>query len=407
MSQSTTSGSGKTEDARLPRRDWIVLPLLSLLTIGVLLASTELIAQRMFPRSKTVGEDCMMFNDPSTGVRGIPNSVCWEKPAEGELAEYRLNNSGYRSDVEFGPKPEGTYRIVMLGTSFAAGMRVPEEKTFAALLPKELSWRTGRNVELYNEGNPYRYADAIALNFNEVLKFTPDMILWIVTRGDIKDSHTLPKGLVDDHTAWSSSSQSLWARALRRVNMEFGSKSFTAATAEIFRHSQTAFLLRHFLLKSQSQYVKSYLAAADDEMGYLRASPSAEWQSWLRQFELEAADIGRQANAAGVPLVAVFLARAPHAAMISMGEWPADIDPYKLDDELRSIIVSHGGIYIDILPDFRNIPNPEQGYFGVEGHPNADGHATISRLLAKELTGGAIPELKAANQPKSALGQRR
>jgi len=52
-------------------------------------------------------------------------------------------------------------------------------------------------------------------------------------------------------------------------------------------------------------------------------------------------------------------------------------------------------MYIDILPDFRTIPNPEQGYFPVDRHPNADGHSMISRMLAKELTSGVIPELRA------------
>jgi hypothetical protein len=80
--------------------------------------------------------------------------------------------------------------------------------------------------------------------------------------------------------------------------------------------------------------------------------------------------------------------------MISMGQWPKGEDPYKLDNELRAIITCHGGIYLDIAPDFRNIPDPEQGYLTVDGHPNTEGHAIIAGLLARELTSGAIPELR-------------
>jgi hypothetical protein len=407
MTEPNASAPGSVKEAKLPRRDWILLPLLGLLTIVVMFVSFELITQKIFPRSKTVGEDCMMFDDPSTGVRGTPNSVCWEKIAEGELTAYRMNSSGYRSSTEFGPKPPGTYRIVMIGTSFAAGMPVPEEKTFGTLLPKELSWRTGRKVELYNEGNPYRYLDTVALHYNEVLKFDPDMILWIITRGDLQVMHTDANGLAQDHGAWSSSSLSLWARAVQRLKMAFSSKSFMAAIVEMLRHSQTVFLFEHFLLQSQSQNVKWYLHSPDSEMGYLRAQPSAAWQMALREFDSDAADIGRQANTAGVPLVAVFLPRAPQAAMISMGEWPADMDPYKLDDNLRSIVVSHGGIYIDILPDFRYIPNSERGFYPVEGHPNPTGQAIISRLLAKQLTSGVVPALKDISQQPVAQEQSR
>jgi hypothetical protein len=59
------------------------------------------------------------------------------------------------------------------------------------------------------------------------------------------------------------------------------------------------------------------------------------------------------------------------------------------------------------LPDYRNIPNPEQGYFPVDGHLNADGHRIVSGLLAKALTSGAVPALRVAAQPQAAQEQGR
>jgi hypothetical protein len=114
----------------------------------------------------------------------------------------------------------------------------------------------------------------------------------------------------------------------------------------------------------------------------------------LHEFDYYVGEIEARARAAGVPLVVVLVPDRAQAAMISMGEWPAGYDPYKLGEEVRTIVVSHGGTYIDILPDFRNIPNPEQYYLPVDGHPNAEGHAIIAGLLARELTSGAIPELR-------------
>jgi hypothetical protein len=93
--------------------------------------------------------------------------------------------------------------------------------------------------------------------------------------------------------------------------------------------------------------------------------------------------------------------------LISRGEWPPEIDPYRLDDELRCIIVSHGGVYLDVLQEFRLVANPERGYLPVDGHPNADGHATIAKLLAQALTSGAVPGLRSGAQPRAALEQGR
>jgi hypothetical protein len=88
--------------------------------------------------------------------------------------------------------------------------------------------------------------------------------------------------------------------------------------------------------------------------------------------------------------------------MLSMGEWPAGFDPYKLDIELRGIVESHHGTYVDILPAFRGIPNSEQYYLPLDGHPNAGGHRIVAGLLAKALTDGAVPELSVPAQPQVA-----
>jgi hypothetical protein len=76
-------------EPKLPRRDWILLPILGILTMLVLAASVEGIAIGMFPQLGVgpAGEDCMVFSDPAAGSRGIPNCKIWEKIPEGELTQ--------------------------------------------------------------------------------------------------------------------------------------------------------------------------------------------------------------------------------------------------------------------------------------------------------------------------------
>jgi hypothetical protein len=93
--------------------------------------------------------------------------------------------------------------------------------------------------------------------------------------------------------------------------------------------------------------------------------------------------------------------------MISMmDECPKGFDPYKLDRELRTIIVSHGGIYIDILPEFRSTPNPQLGYFAIDGHPNANGQAMIAGFLTDKLASVPLPEASARVEPQAGFGPR-
>jgi hypothetical protein len=397
------SNSGSLEsapEAKIPLRDWLLLPLLGVLTICVVAVSSELIARQMFTLSRTGVGRCLAFNDMSAGVRGIPNCVCWEKKYESPPVEYRFNSSGFRADEDLVPKQPGTYRIVMIGSSVAMGKEVTREKTFAALLPAKLSRRTGQRIELYNEaiegwgGTPHN----IALRFNEVLDAQPDLILWILGPTDMTK---LPPPDLHPETHLSR-----LERALRFIKGALDRERGANTIGEAFDYTRTAILLRHFLYQSQSLYVNSFTVQGDKDSWILAAGPSQAQQRLLQDFDGVAAEIEAKARAARVPFVAVFVPNhGALAAMISNDEWPVGYNPYKLDGELRSIVASHGGTYIDILPDFRNIPNPERGYFPVDGHPNPEGHAIIADLLAKELTGGAVPSLRAAAQNQVAEEQ--
>jgi hypothetical protein len=241
------------------------------------------------------------------------------------------------------------------------------------------------------------------------------MILWVLTPHDIT---VTPLALDAENTPQATGKggaapvvqPGFLIRTGRHIKESLATKSIPDAIGELWQHGledygtpPSVILLQHVLYKSQSQYVKSYLRRGDDDDGFLRAHLSTQWQSYLQAFNTDAARIEAQAKAAGVPLVVVLVPNRAQAAMISMGEWPAGYDPYTLDNDLRSIIVSHGEIYLDILPDFSTIPNPEQYYFPVDGHPDASGHAIIADLLAKELTNGAIPALRAASQTQPAF----
>jgi GDSL-like lipase/acylhydrolase family protein len=397
------TASGRNESERqytgeLPRHDWILLPLLSLLTVSILAGSVEIIARHMFPQSKTLAEDCMLFTDSKTGPRGIPNSVCWEKIAEGELTENRFNSCGHRAGMECGPKSNGVYRIVMIGTSMTMGMRVPRQKTFAASLPLELSYRTGNKVELYNEAIPYRTPDVWADHFEEVLDESPDLVLWALSPNDLSlhgPRVMLPREL----------NLSFQMRAWHHIKGTFTKTSFLETMQYAFHHTRTAVLLLDALYSDPQQYVKSSLIASDENMGYLRAELSRGWQERLQEFATNVSRIERQTKAAGIPLVVVMLPTHVQADMVVSGEWAPGFDPYKLDRELRSIITNSGGTYIDILPDIRNEPRIQNGYYALDVHPNPIGHAIISAALAKQLTSGVVAALSAPVPTASAMNE--
>jgi hypothetical protein len=389
--------------APLPRRDWIVLPILSLLTVVAMAVVTETIARQFFSASQTSLNSCLILNDASTGVRGIPNAICLEKYPETQLVEYKFDCSGYRTGMECRPKPPGVYRIAMIGSSIAMGERVAIDKSLAALLPKELSQLTGRAVDLYNYAMAFGFPRSTVLRFNDVLAAKPDLILWVLTSVDVK--------LADfEYGEYSHNPTPLPASSpLNAIKTKVKDKVGNPVAA-----SQAALL--HFLQKyqGQDQYIQSYLTIPEGAEGEWDAGPGAlsatltpVWDKRLKQFDGYAADIARMTSAAGVPLVAVMVPNRAQAAMISLGHWPKHFDPFKLNRELCSQITNHGGICIHILPAFHSIPNAERYYYPIDGHPDADGHALIAGYIARELTAGEIPELRATVRREHSFGHAR
>ena len=382
MTSARPSNSDEQHKSTVSLRDWFLLPLLGLLTIALLAGSLEMVARRRFPQSSTLAEDCMVFTDPTTGPRGIPNSVCWEKIAEGEWTENRFNSCGHRAGMECGPKPPGEYRIVMIGTSMAMGMRVPREKTLAALLPRELSRRTGMKIELYDEALPYRTPDIWANHFDEVLKAQPDMILWALNPKDMT-SH-VPREMIPRELNLS------WRlRAWHHIKSTFASRSFSETVQYAFHHTRSAVLLLDALYSDPRQFVKSTLLESDSDIGYLRSQPSQEWKNRLEAFEDDVERIQARTESAKVPLVVTTLPSHVQADMVTLGEWPDGLDPYKLDDEVSAIVNKHGGIYLNILRDIRYHPGIQKGYYSLDVHANPIGNAIFSDALAKELAGSA------------------
>jgi hypothetical protein len=366
--QAVATESNGTREAPIPARDWIILPLLGLMTIFLIGLTTEITAHYIFPKTTTEITDCLIY-DPATGVRGKPNSICWEKLPDTPLTKYVFNSCGHRAGYDCDPKPSGTFRIVLTGSSIAMGARVPQEKTFAAILPPVLSQAAGHPVQIYNEGMSYGTPHDVLLRFPEITAAHPDMILWVLTSRDVElSSELLP------------------------TKEDPAPKSFLRSIIDHAKDSRTAVLLLYYIYKSPTSYAKLHLLGAGAP-GYLRASFSPDWQNHLTEFDSYAAQIQAKANAAHIPFAAVFVPSRAHAALLSMPVDPPGFDPFKLDREVRAIIESHGGTYIDILPGYKAVPNSEEHYFPMDGHPDAAGQAMISNLLATQLTSGAIPQL--------------
>jgi hypothetical protein len=375
---------------KFPARQAIVLPLIGLLTLVVIGLPTEIVARLLFSETPIGARSCLILNDPSTGVRGVPNSQCTERTYESEWVQYKFNSCGYRAAMECGQKRPGTFRIVMVGSSIAHGYTVPSDKSFAAILPLLLSNETGRDIELYNQAMPWGTPRSVYLRFNEALAEQPDLLLWAVTPWDIfyvdltvPETHAaaLPKQAVGSST---------WDRLKATVFRTPDLSRFSWVSSRAF------FMLQHILYQSDSIYLSHSLSASDEYASSLQDKPGKEWQDKLRRFDNYVAEMIARAKAAHVPFVFTALPRHAQVVMISGGVAPPGINPYSFGDQIKAVVDKNGGTYIDSLQQFRNLPNVNVMFYPVDQHVTVAGHQLLAQVIARGLTQGANPVIASA-----------
>ena len=121
MNETIVPTAANTEGTALPRRDWILLPLIAVATITCMMAVSEAAARVVWPAQ----EDSCLVRGGASGLRFLPSCKSRAKEPETPWVEDSYNSCGYRTLEPCGPKPVGTIRIAVLGSSFSHGYLVP------------------------------------------------------------------------------------------------------------------------------------------------------------------------------------------------------------------------------------------------------------------------------------------
>ncbi len=109
---------------------------------------------------------------------------------------FRVNGWGMRDDDLPRPKPPGTYRIALLGSSTTMGHRVAQDEDFESLLEKriaEAASPSGPHIELLNFAGPGHYAlHSAAVLREKAFGFQLDAVYYVAHQGEY---YGLPKHL--------------------------------------------------------------------------------------------------------------------------------------------------------------------------------------------------------------------
>lgn len=129
------------------------------------------------------------FFEPHTqfGHFHVPGRSGWQRSDEYD-SFIAINSKGLRDPERPYAKPDGVFRILMLGDSFVEGLQVGQEQTLPAQLEALLAQQLGGAVEVINAGvSRYGTGNALAFLEAEGLRYQPDLVIYAFYPNDVTD----------------------------------------------------------------------------------------------------------------------------------------------------------------------------------------------------------------------------
>ncbi len=369
MSQSNPSDQENFE-AKLPRRDWILLPVLSLLTVAVCLLAAEVTAKHFFASD---WQDNCLIDSTRTDSEHRPNCSTRMKTAEGPWVTNQYNDCGYRTKESCGPKPLGSTRIALIGSSGSEGVFVEYHQTLAARTASDLTRILGRPVEVQNLGRTACFPICVFQQTDKALSLRPDVLIMTIDPYDIE--HLDPAQISTRHMP----------NQPRQVTVAVTQNSSVLTRVNsLIKSSVSMVAVEHFVFQNTSTYARVYLHYGD-HADYLRTGFSPAWERRFDAFEVLLAEMADKSSAANVPFVLIEIPSLAQASLSREKTLTAGVDPYAFNARLKQISSRHGIQFVDGLDALKGGPGANELFYVAEGHMNSAGQAFISRALVEQL----------------------
>jgi hypothetical protein len=369
----------------LPRRDLVLLPLLSAVAVCILLLCGEIGARLIWPENT---DDNCEYSDKSNRVRFRPNCTSTYVTIDGGRASNTYNECGYRSPGSCSTELPGQLRVAVVGTSTSRGVFVEYPQTYPAQAVKLLDKLCGRPVDFQNlatEGEDFKH---VPDQVEEALALKPDAIVETISDSDVGAALPNNPELNDEAKAPLSLKQ-------RVLNQLHGSRFLD--------------VVRYFRYKDQPLAIDSFLNQTKGLSDSLRSPLTPLWRDRVTATEKLLNSIAQTVHQAGIPFIAVFVPRREVAALAKSDQGRSGVDPFQLSRLIGSIASRAGIAYIDDTADYAAADDTDALFLIAGAHPAAAGHSIIAKTVVNALLrlpafsscGGARADAAAGNAKAS------
>jgi hypothetical protein len=355
-----------TQQRSLPRRDWIVLPLIAAVTALFVLFSAEAASRVGWPEDK--------FDRCITGAeadRPKPNCSGRSKAAEGPWVEDHYNECGNRATGSCLAAPAGgAARIAVLGSSTSWGYLVPFDRVWSVQAARAITAACGRPIDVQGlvdlpSVGSFGDLNDHSLRLPEAMALHPQLVALVIAPLDLLD---MPEGGFNPMRARPSSEPA------PKVDLIEYSKSLMSG-------SRAVTVAQHYVYRNPQTYVSTYLRYGD-RAGFMRPPLSQQWQERLAYLDAAIGYMAARLMPTGTRLLLVFAPQQAQAIIIADGMKIPGVDAETLNRAIAVIAARHGAIFADGALAFRGVKDATSYFYPADGHLNAAGHALLGRVAA-------------------------
>jgi hypothetical protein len=375
--------------------------------------------------------------DKAVGASLIPGAEGWYRK-EGE-SYVVINSDGLRDREHTVAKPEGTFRIAVVGDSYCEALQVPQEQAFWSVMRdklQECDVYHGQQIEVINFGvSGYGTAQELLTLREKVWRYSPDLVLLAVTTGnDITDNSrilkrtdyipyfvykdnqlTLDESFKDSPTFRVANSRfgglGSWLRTHLRVvgattqGIRGLKVIFASWRAKRSSGVQTNFLGSAAAGEQLKTEEKPDLFARSQELGtdnliYLEPNNSV-WNDAWHVTEGLIVLMRDEVRTRGAKFVVVTLSNGPQVLpdpglRENFKKRFGVSDLFYPDNRIKSLAAANGIPVITLAPELQEFAEHNKVFlhgFGENignGHWNATGHRVAGELIAKKMCEGAL-----------------
>ena len=338
----------------MPRRDYLLLPLIFVSTMLVLLVAGEVSARWIFVQDDD-SEPCE-FLTPA-GYRFHPMCVSRSKVWEGPWTTQHFSACGYPSATSCKQLPPGSLRVAVFGSSTSRGALVNFDQSFSALAAAALASRCEGRVDFQNLATEAADVDRTDLRVPEALALQPSAIVMMVGPFDI-------------------------AHLKDTLAPQEGEGFNPRGALQLLRDSRLFQLMQYELYRDPSFQVKAFLLDGDPADA-VRRPLSAAWQQRVKNFGELLGRITRQTRQ--IPLLLFYVPGRAPVAMERLRTKQPGLDPLVLGAALKQVAERTGVRFLDTTEALAGAADFQSLYYLSDGHLTAAGHAVLASVVEQAL----------------------